>query len=128
MFGSVSQWFVNWLGGIQPANDAVGFDRIVIRPQFVDGIHWVRTSYDSVRGKIVSNWRRENGRIKMDLQIPVSVSAEVWLPAGWAGGVRESGKAIESAAGVVSSGSGPDAHIFNVGSGHYVFEISTGKK
>ena len=35
MFGSISAWFFRWLGGIQPAADAVGFDRIVIRPQVV---------------------------------------------------------------------------------------------
>ncbi len=33
MFGSVSEWFYKWVGGIQLADDAVGFDKIVICPQ-----------------------------------------------------------------------------------------------
>jgi len=26
MFGSISEWFFKWLGGIQPDPEAVGFD------------------------------------------------------------------------------------------------------
>jgi hypothetical protein len=33
MFGSVSEWFYKWLGGIQPHPEAVGFNWIVIRPE-----------------------------------------------------------------------------------------------
>ena len=56
MFGSISAWFFRWLGGIQAADDAVGFDRIVIRPQVVAGLEWVKCSHRSIRGMIESNW------------------------------------------------------------------------
>ena len=49
------------LAGINPAPDAVGFDKIIIRPQPVGDLKWVKASYDSVRGKIVSEWSREAG-------------------------------------------------------------------
>jgi alpha-L-rhamnosidase len=48
MFGSVSQWFFNWLGGIEPEADAVGFDRFTFQPQFVEGLDWVRTTHRSI--------------------------------------------------------------------------------
>ena len=43
MFGSVSQWFFNWMGGIQPAPQSVGFDKIIIRPQIIEDLQWVNS-------------------------------------------------------------------------------------
>lgn len=54
MFGSVSEWFYKTLAGIQPAPDAVGFDRIIIKPEPVGDLKWVKASYKSVRGTVVS--------------------------------------------------------------------------
>ena len=62
MFGSVSEWFYKALAGINPAPDAVGFDKIIIHPQPVGDLKWVKASYDSVHGKIVSEWRRKAGQ------------------------------------------------------------------
>jgi alpha-L-rhamnosidase len=129
MFGSISQWFINWLGGIQPAPDAAGCDRVVIRPRFVDGIDSVRCSYKSVRGTIASSWRRDGGRVKLVLDIPVNVVAELSLVSGAEGDVVESGKPLSKADGVVLLQSKPGSVACGLGSGHYVFEFNkhTGK-
>ena len=57
MFGSISAWFIRHLGGIQAADDAIAFDRIVIRPQTGHGLSWVKSSHRSIRGLIESNWK-----------------------------------------------------------------------
>ncbi len=80
MFGSVSQWFYNWLGGIQPHPDAIGFDRIIIRPQIPNDLQWVNCSYDSIRGKITSNWRKTDDSLIIDIEIPANTEATVYLP------------------------------------------------
>lgn len=80
MFGSVSEWMMKWLGGIQPAHDAIGFDRIVIRPQLAPGISWVKSSYKSVRGKIVSNWVSVGGSTVFEIEVPVNTTAMFHLP------------------------------------------------
>jgi alpha-L-rhamnosidase len=80
MFGSVSQWFFNWLGGIEPAADAVGFDRILLHPQFVDGLGWVRCTHRSIRGPITCDWKREGGRIHLTIEVPVNATALLELP------------------------------------------------
>jgi len=94
MFGSVSQWFFNWLGGIQPAPDANGFDSIIIRPQPVAGLDWVCSSHRTVRGDVVSNWRREGNRFMLDVKIPVGASALVYLPAERIEQITESGQPL----------------------------------
>jgi alpha-L-rhamnosidase len=123
MFGSVSQWFYNWLGGIQPDPEAVGFDRIVIRPQPIKDLDWVRCSYDSIRGQIVSNWRREGGRLTLEIRVPVNATAVVWLPAAEPGHVKEGGKPVSESAGLRFVGAEPGGLVYELGSGRYEFDI-----
>jgi alpha-L-rhamnosidase len=80
MFGSVSQWFYNWLGGIEPDVDAVGFDKFTFQPQFLDGLDWVRCTHRSIRGRITCDWTRRDDRVALDLHVPVSTSATLVLP------------------------------------------------
>lgn len=80
MFGSVSEWFYKGLGGIQPAKDAVGFDRIIIRPHIAANLQWVRCSYRSVRGLVVSNWKTEKKILEMEVEIPAGARAMIYVP------------------------------------------------
>lgn len=124
MFGSVSEWFYQWLGGIQPAPDAVGFDRIVIRPQAVREVDWVRSSYNSVRGQIVSNWKRDGGRLKLEIEIPANTSALVYLPSAEGTPIKEDGRPVAKAEGVRLLREGRGHAVLAVGSGRYSFETT----
>ena len=123
MFGSVSQWFINWLGGIQPHPEAIGFDRIIIRPQTVPDLQWVKCSYNSVRGRIVSNWSRERGRLYFEIIVPANTTAEVYVPAETADAITEGGKPVASRLGTKFLRSERGAAVFEVGSGRYRFEV-----
>ena len=57
MFGSVSEWFYKGVGGIRPAQDAVGFNRFEIIPGIWGDLSSAEASYESVRGTISSGWR-----------------------------------------------------------------------
>ena len=119
MFGSVSQWFFQWLGGIQPDPEAVGFDRIVLRPQFVKDVQWVKSSYNSVRGRIVSNWRREGGLLQWNVEIPVGATALVYLPAAAAGQITMNGKILSQAGEARFVRAEREQVLYVVGSGGY---------
>ncbi len=124
MFGSVSQWFINWLGGIQPHPEAIGFDRVIIRPQTVPDLQWVKSSYHSVRGQIVSNWARERGRLRFEITMPANASAEFYVPNRKGDVVTESGKPAASRPGIKFLRSERDAVVFEVASGRYHFEVA----
>jgi alpha-L-rhamnosidase len=124
MFGSISQWFFNWLGGIQPDAEAAGFDRIVIRPQLVDGLDWVRCSYRSVRGMVVSNWSRTAGAVEWQITVPPNATATVFIPAERIDDVREGpdiGLPARRAEGVRDARMEGQSAVFSVGSGSYRF-------
>ncbi len=127
MFGSVSQWFFNWLGGIQPDPEAVGFDRIIIRPQIVGDLKWVRCRYNSVRGPIVSDWRLDDGSLRLDVAIPPSAVGTVYLPASGVDAVTESGKPLDRAPGVRLIGQEGNSLILKIESGRYAFASTMSK-
>lgn len=118
MFGSVSAWLYRWLGGIQPAADAVGFDRIVICPQPIAEVAWVRCSHDSVRGRITSSWKRDGARLEMEIEIPANTTALVRVPTTDATLITVNGEAATAS---------PLAKPVRQEVGHGVFEIGSGR-
>jgi len=79
MFGSVSEWFFAWLAGIQAESAAAGFDRILIRPQPVRDLAWVKARILTVRGEVRSEWRRDARFFTLDVTIPPNTTATVFI-------------------------------------------------
>ncbi len=78
MFGSVDEWLMKHVLGISLAADAVGSDKIVIRPQAVAGVTWARGSYQSPRGPVRVAWQLTEGQMKLSIELPAGVTAKVW--------------------------------------------------
>ncbi len=80
MFGSVSEWFYRDLGGINPEDESCGFDRVLLKPVFSVPLERVDCEYDSVRGKVVSIWRKmSDGRIRWQLKLPPNMKGRIVL-------------------------------------------------
>jgi alpha-L-rhamnosidase len=121
MFGSVSEWFYKALAGINLAPDAIGCDRLVIRPQPVGDLKWVKASYDSVRGPIKCDWSREAGQFQLSLRIPVGSTATVFLPARDTKEIAEGGQPVQGAPGVQFLRMENGRAVLAIGSGAYHF-------
>ena len=91
MFGDISAWFYQYLAGIrldtsvsvvgQPSDaTAIAFKKFVIAPQPVPGLDWVKAEFDSPYGPIKSSWTQKDGRITLDISVPVNTTATVILP------------------------------------------------
>ena len=122
MLGHITEWFYKDLAGIDTDPAGPGFKKILIRPQPVGDLTWVRASYDSIRGRIVSDWKREGGKFTLELTVPANTTATVFLPAR--GPQRSAGrrKAAGQSSGVQPLRQEADRAIFAVASGEYVFE------
>ncbi len=81
MFGSVCAWFFQGLGGINPDKKTPGFKHTIIKPSVVNDLNFVNATYESVYGKITSEWKVENGNLKLKLTIPANTTATVYVPA-----------------------------------------------
>ena len=80
MFGSVSEWFYRWLGGIRPDPNHPGFKKFILAPSVSNTLSYVQTEHQSPYGTIVSNWKKESpGVYQYEITIPKYSSAQVTL-------------------------------------------------
>lgn len=121
MLGQIMEWFYGDLAGIAPDPDGLGFKRIIIRPQPVGDVTWARASYNSVRGRIESSWKREGKIFSLSVTVPANATATVYLPAKSAESVKESGRMASGQLGVKFLRSEGERVLFEVGSGKYEF-------
>jgi alpha-L-rhamnosidase len=121
MFGDVSAWFYKALGGINNDPAAPGFKHIIIRPNCVSNLSYVRATYDSIHGPIVSDWKLDRGKFNLHVEIPANTMATVYIPHAKVDEVREGGALATKAVGVAAYRQEPNAAVFEIGSGSYKF-------
>ncbi|MBL7189776.1 MAG: glycoside hydrolase family 78 protein [Phycisphaerae bacterium] len=120
-FGLVGAFFYRNYAGIRPDPTAPGFKKIILKPEIGDGLDWVRADYRSVHGKIKSEWKRVDGKLEMNIDIPVNTTATVYVPAKNVESVTESGKPVNKADGIKFLRMEGGSALFTVGSGSYKF-------
>jgi alpha-L-rhamnosidase len=76
MFGSVSGWLYQWLGGIKPDPENPGFKKFNISPYIPENLTYVNCSYKSPFGIITSNWKKSKEGIQFDITVPENTSAK----------------------------------------------------
>ena len=108
-FGAVAGWMFQQLAGIQSIEP--GFAHIRIAPQIDPNLKWLHSSYDSIRGKIVSEWSVSNGVLTMKVVVPPNTKAEIRVP----------GSSVKSSPALEVSRVDSGVAVFDVGSGEYEF-------
>ena len=121
--GSIARWCYRSLGGIRPDPDGPGFRKIIIKPSIVGSLEWVKCHHDSPYGRITSNWRRQQGSLRMEVTIPPGTTATVYVPAANAAAVTEGGRPAVQSEGVKLLRVAPMNVLFEIVSGHYEFTV-----
>ncbi len=81
MFGTITEWYYRWLGGIRPDPENPGFKEFFIAPSTPEGLEYVNCTYYSPFGQIVSNWKKdEQGNYHYEMNIPEGSIANIILP------------------------------------------------
>ncbi|MCX6873131.1 MAG: family 78 glycoside hydrolase catalytic domain [Verrucomicrobia bacterium] len=124
MLGHIEEWFYRGLGGISSDPAGPGFKKIIVKPQLAGDLSGANVTYDSPYGRIVSNWKRDAGKLTMDVTIPGNTTSVVYVPAKDAAEVTESGKPAANAGGVKFLRMENNAAVYAVGSGTYRFQSS----
>ena len=120
MFGSVDEWFYRSLAGINPLSP--GFETILIKPQPAGDLSWVKGSYNSIRGKIGSEWKIGDHTFDLTVAIPVNTSAVVYCPS-----LKNSPVTVNGNPATVKAYSDGYA-IIEIGSGSYHFRSTMDMK
>ncbi len=123
-FGAVCEWMFSTLAGID--TDGVGYQHIILKPSPArpgsnparETIKWVKAHYDSIHGRISSQWKCQGDRFEFETTIPANTTATVFLPAKAADEVKLDGKPLAKVAGV---------KCLRVEAGRVVLSVPAGK-
>jgi hypothetical protein len=113
---SIGAWFIEGIGGIRADETAPGFRHFLVKPAIVGDLSFAKASYRSIRGDISSDWRLENGIVKLTVTVPSGSTATVVVPG--TGSVRTTAR---------PSGAGRVPRSYEVGAGVHVFEAALGR-
>ena len=124
-FGSVGAWMYNYSLGIQRGEEGVAFKHFVLKPSPdpTGVMNWAKGYYDSMYGRIASEWRAENRRLVYRTTVPANTTATLYLPAGSESEVTESGHPASESAGIRFVRMAGGRAEYELGSGSYEFSV-----
>jgi len=128
MLGHIIEWFYHDLAGIQPDPASPGFKHFFIHPDIAGDLTSVNCSYDSIHGKIVSEWKLAQHQITLHVIVPPNTTATIDVPTSDGSSVMESGKPIEKSDGIKFLEFRKSSAVYEVGSGDYLFEAKYASK
>lgn len=76
MFAQACVWFYKYLGGIRLKCDATGVQKLTLCPLIPEGITTVSVSMEILAGRVCSEWKREEGKVILTMEIPQNTVAE----------------------------------------------------
>ena len=79
-FGCVGDFLYRKVLGIQ--NTGIGYDKILIAPEYDCPFKWAEGTYHSVNGNIELRWEKNKNQVKISGRIPANTSACLKLPDG----------------------------------------------
>jgi alpha-L-rhamnosidase len=80
LLGDLLIWYYENIAGIKSSSKSVGFKEIIMNPDFVEGLSYVKASYESIYGVIKSSWKKTKGKLHWEVTVPANTSAQVYLP------------------------------------------------
>lgn len=77
---AVGSWFIEGLGGINPDENNPGYKHFIINTPVIGDLKWAKTSFDSIQGRIATDWKIENGKWNLNLTVPPNTTATIYVP------------------------------------------------
>ena len=122
MFGGGIVWFYRKLAGMNADPDLPGYRHVIFRPHPVNDVSYASYSNLTPFGTAAISWKKEAGKFIMDIKVPVSCTATVYVPVSKENVVRESGKRIKKGKQITFQRMEDGYAVYNVSSGNYLFE------
>jgi len=82
MFGSVSEWYLKWLGGIQPDPENPGNKSVILKPRPVPDLDSLSVEKYFPKGSLISRWWWKGRTLCFEFTIPEGLTANWILDSG----------------------------------------------
>jgi alpha-L-rhamnosidase len=124
MLGHLMEWLYSGLAGIRTVEGEAGFSSVLIQPQPVGDMKWVKSTFETMQGQVKVQWQKKGNTFTLDVQVPPNTTANVVLPPCKNNSIKESGNSLQKAAGVVKVATIDGQQTITIGSGAYHFVAS----
>ena len=121
--GAVGEWMFRNIAGINPDPSAPAYKHIIIHPRPGGGVTYANTTYNSIRGPIITKWRIENKTFTLDVTIPANSSAAIVLPTSDLSQVSEQQGSLQDSKYIEIIQTGKDGVTLKASSGNYKFSV-----
>jgi alpha-L-rhamnosidase len=91
LIGDLVIWLYEDLAGIAPDPAQPGFQHIIMKPEPVGGLTFVKATHVSPYGLIASEWHRKGNTFDWRIKIPANTTATVYVPASKPGAATADG-------------------------------------
>ncbi len=127
-YTGIGGYFVKGFGGIRVDPQSLGMQNMIIKPAVVGDLAYANTSYKSMYGNVVVNWKKQQEGAIFHIEIPINTTAKIYLPALTKNDVKEGGVLAETSqyisyVGKEKSDAVGSYLIFSVASGVYNFRV-----
>jgi alpha-L-rhamnosidase len=116
-YGAIGDWMYRVMVGLDTEEDGAGYKKIVVKPHIGGGFTQAAADYKTHYGILSSQWKIENGKLSLTVEIPANTTATIYVPVQDSGDVMESGN---PATGFREK----DYFVVKVGSGSYQFSTT----
>ncbi|WP_346908791.1 alpha-L-rhamnosidase [Faecalicatena orotica] len=76
-YGAIGEWLYRAAAGIECDEKHPGYKHSIIAPHPGGGLVYVKASYESVYGKIVSDWNVDGNRVTLHVEVPCNTTASI---------------------------------------------------
>jgi alpha-L-rhamnosidase len=120
-YGAIGDWMYRNLAGIDTDPEHPGYKEFVVKPLLGGGFTHAKGALDTYYGKIVSEWKLDNGQFSLEVQVPVNTRATVYIPSTSSSTVKENNNSISSSQSLKILGEENGYVKVEIGSGIYTF-------
>lgn len=124
-FGAIGAWMYNHSLGIERDENSPGFKHFLLKPEPdpTGEMTYAKGHYDSMYGRIESNWEIKDGKHHYHFVVPANTSATLYLLAPAIERVKESDQPLSQSKEIKHQGSKNGKIILELQSGHYHFVV-----
>ncbi|MDA8762627.1 glycoside hydrolase family 78 protein [Flavobacteriaceae bacterium] len=122
-YGAIGEWMYANLMGLKVNENFPGYKRYNIQPLFDKNFDFVEGSFDSNYGKIQISWTRQNGKLRLSIDLPANTSSDVVLNKPMEGSWKLDNSKLESK--ILSQRDDKEKTTLFLGSGKYNFSFVT---
>lgn len=81
-YGAIGQWMYERIAGLAPDPENPGYKHFFVRPLVPAQLEWAQAELETAYGKAFSGWKKENGKIILEVTVPPNTTATIEFPNG----------------------------------------------